>query len=320
MRAGLRTGVLAIAIAGCGNGDDGGDGATSFGMTGVATSQGPIDDASDGEDGDGPAPTGDDSTGGGPGDATATATATDDGPTTSDDTTGGSSFDGEPGDFTLQFDGRDYRMYVPTGYAAGASIPVLVGFHGAGDTGGNFAMFTELVGMKTAAEPDAYILIVPDTKSPFSDWANWSGNPNADIDEMIAEMDEVLALVDDVGSHYDVDAQQVHAFGFSNGGLFTAIAGMARADRFATLAVLGYGWGASYLPPSPPARTIPVQFGCGSSDGFYGGAQASESFLAGAGHDTRLVTANGVGHMFTGVMGALTPADMFGWMQARPLP
>ena len=264
----------------------------------------------------------------GPG--TSTATASDgpddaDGTTATMETTAGSTtdapgFDGEPGEFTLTFDGRDYRMYVPSGYGAGSAIPLLVGFHGAGDSGGNFYMFSQLVGMGDAAEPSAYILVVPDTKSTYSDFANWSGNPNNDIDEMLAEMDEILALVDDIGIHYNLDEQQLHAFGFSNGGLFTALAGMANTDRFATLSVMGYGWGGSYLPPGSPAREIPVQFGCGSSDGFYGGAQAAEAFLAGQGHDTRLVTAAGVGHSFTGVMGALTPADLFGWMQARPLP
>jgi poly(3-hydroxybutyrate) depolymerase len=241
-------------------------------------------------------------------------------PGTDDDVTGDPGYDGEPGDFTLSFDGRDYRMYVPTGYAHDAAIPVVVGFHGAGDSGGNFYQFTQVVGMHDAAEPAAYILIVPDTKSPLWDWANWSGNPNNDIDAMLTEMDEVIALVDDVATHYNVDAQQHHAFGFSNGGLFSGITGLARADTWATLTILGYGWGGSYLPPGPPSRQIPVQFGCGSADGFYGNAQAAESYLAAQGHDTRLVTANGVGHMFTGIMGTLSPADMFAWMQARPLP
>lgn len=172
----------------------------------------------------------------------------------------------------------------------------------------------------TTSPDDAHILVVPDTKSPYSDFANWSGNPNADVDEMLAELDEILALVDEVGTHYNLDDRQLHAFGFSNGGLFTAITGMARADRLATLAVLGYGWGGSYLPPAAPSRTIPVQFGCGNGDGFYAYAQQSEAYLAGQGHDTRLVTAAGVGHSFSGVMGALTPDDLFAWMQARPLP
>ncbi len=313
---------MALLIAGCGGDDGSSDAPTTFGMPGSAgttSASGDGTSTSGGStgtsEGDGPTTTSDEETTLGP-------EGTESGESSSGDPgtdTGNAGFDGEPGDFTLNFDGRDYRMYVPSGYTPGTQIPLLVGFHGAGDSGANFAMFTEIVGMKMAAEPAAYILVVPDTKSSFSDWANWSGNPNNDVDAMIAEMDEVLDLVDDVGTHYNLDAQQLHAFGFSNGGLFSAIAGMARADRFATLSILGYGWGSSFLPPGQPSRAIPVQFGCGSADGFYGGAQASESFLAGAGHDTRLVTANGVGHTFSGLMETLTPQDMFAWMAARPL-
>lgn len=256
----------------------------------------------------------------GPGDGTTVADGNTTAPGDDTTTTADPDLDGEPGEFTLTFEGRDYRLYVPSGYTHATAMPLLVGFHGAGDSGGNFYAFTQLVGMGDAAEPAEYILVVPDTKSPYSDFANWSGNPNNDIDQMVAEMDEILALTDDVGTHYNLDDQQLHAFGFSNGGLFTAITGMARADRLATLAVLGYGWGGSYLPPAAPSRSIPVQFGCGNSDSFYSYAQQSETYLAGQGHDTRLVTAAGVGHSFSGIMGVLAPSDLFGWMQARPLP
>ena len=235
-------------------------------------------------------------------------------------TTGSNGYDGEPGEFTLTFDGRDYRMYVPSGYDSDVAIPVLLGFHGAGDSGANFYTFSLQAGFSDAAEPAEFILIVPDTKSPFSDWPNWTGNPNADVGAMQDELAEVFALVDDVGTHYRVDDHQLHAYGFSNGGLFAALPGMAAADRLATLAVLGYGWGGNYLPPGAPPRLIPVQFGCGTGDSFFTNAEGSESFLAAQGHDTRLVPAQGVGHSLAGIMDALPPPDLFAWMKARPLP
>ena len=131
-------------------------------------------------------------------------------------------------------------------------------------------------------------------------------------------MGEVLALVDDLGLHYNVDMSQLHAFGFSDGGLFAAVTGMAHSTDFASLAIMGYGWGATY-PILSPSREIPIQFICGSADSFYSGAVDAQSYMAGVGHDSRLVTANGVGHSFAGLHGAAPAADVVGWMLSHPL-
>lgn len=271
-----------------------GPGEESSGTGGEATDSSPADGSSTGE-------------------AASTSSTTGLGSTS---TTSGSEYDGAPGEFVLEHDGRAYRLYVPSGYAPDAAIPVLIGFHGAGDSGANFYAVSKALGLNDAAEPDQYVVIVPDTKSPYSDFANWSGNPQSDIDEMNAEMDEVLLLLDDVATHYHVDSSRVHAFGFSNGGLFTALTGLAQAQEFASLTVLGYGWGANYLTGAP-SRPLPVQFGCGQGDTFHGYAQDSEAFLSGQGHATRLVTAAGVGHDYAGILSSMPPTDMFAWMQTH---
>ena len=227
-------------------------------------------------------------------------------------------YDGQPGEFTLDADGRAYRLYVPSGYSADAAIPLLVGFHGAGDDGANFYQIVAAVGFVQAAEPANFILIVPDTRSPYADFAVWSGNPNDDVDEMQAEMDEILAIVDETSAHYRVDATQLHAFGFSDGGLFAAVAGMARSETFASLSICGMGWGGSY-PLVTPARLIPTQFVCGTADDFCPMAEDSEAFLAQSGHPTRIETVAGAGHRFSELMTGVPPADLFAWMQSHPL-
>lgn len=93
---------------------------------------------------------------------------------------------------------------------------------------------------------------------------------------------------------------------------------MDASTTLATLTVLGYGWGGAY-PLVTPARTIPVQFACGTSDGFFGYAEQSEAYLASQGHDTRLEAVSGVGHSFSGILGGVPAEDLRDWMVARPL-
>ncbi|MCB9676963.1 MAG: hypothetical protein H6737_17740 [Alphaproteobacteria bacterium] len=232
------------------------------------------------------------------------------------DTDADTDYDGGIGTFTGTFAGRSYTLYVPTSYDAGTPAPLVVGFHGAGDSSANFYAIADFAGYTDAADAQGFLLLVPSTLSPFADWANWSGNPNNDLGAMQSEMDGVLDLVDDLGTHWHLDPDQLHAFGFSNGGLFVAVAAFGAADRIATATVLGYGWGDFYIVT--PSRLLPVQFGVGTADSFASFAAQSEGYLSGQGHDTRLVTAPGVGHSFTGISGSLTPSDATQWMLARP--
>jgi len=228
------------------------------------------------------------------------------------------SYDGVPGELTKTAAGRTYRLLVPAGYTHAAPIPLVVAFHGAGDDGANFYAVCKYVGWAAAAAPASFILLVPDTKSPYKDFAVWSGNPMNDFPQMKQEMAEIIAIIDETAKHYNVDKKQIHALGFSDGGLFVAVAGMARADYFASLAVAGYGWGGSY-PGGTPSRKIAVQLVVGSNDQFASYAQSSEAFLKSNGHPTRIQVASGVGHSFIGLMQAYPPGGVFAWMKQHPL-
>ena len=290
--------LLALLTASCGDGSRRGD---------------DDDDASDAGDLGGE--------GEGEGDAGADGDADADGDTDADgdgDADVPAEYDGLPGEFTLDAGGRAARLYVPSGYSHDVAIPLVVGFHGAGDDGANFYQICAALGFLQAAEPASFILLIPDTRSPYADFAVWSGNPNDDVDEMAAEMDEILALIDETSTHYHVDATQLHAFGFSDGGLFTAVAGMGESETFASLSVCGFGWGASY-PLVAPARLVPTQFVCGTADGFCASAVDSEAFLSQSGHPTRIETVAGAGHRFSELMTAVPPSDLFAWMQDHPL-
>jgi polyhydroxybutyrate depolymerase len=235
------------------------------------------------------------------------------------DTGSVATFDGKPGEFTGSASGRTYRLLVPAGYLHSKPIPLVVAFHGAGDSGANFYAICKAAGWAAAAAPASFILLVPDTKSPYKDFAIWSGNPSNDVVPMKQEMAEIIAIINEIGIHYHLDQKQIHALGFSDGGLFVAVTGMDRADLFASLGILAYGWGSNY-PLVTPKRKIAVQFAVGTNDSFYSSAQGSESYLKGKGHPTRLLTASGVGHSFLGLMQQHSAAALFSWMKQHPLP
>jgi predicted peptidase len=230
--------------------------------------------------------------------------------------TGSGGTGGISGEFTRTYQGRSYRLYVPDTYQVGTPAPLAVFFHGAGDSSANFYNTVKGSGWTAGARAEAAILVVPDTKSPTGSFPNWSGNPNNDIPQMEAEFAEVLALVrDDVATRYNVDSTQLHAAGFSDGGLFVAVAGIPHAD-VATSSIFGYGWGAFY--PVTPQRKGPVHMACGTNDQFFNGAQQSQAFLTQQGHDVLWEPVNGVGHLFSGISAAIGPSAAMAWMTARP--
>ncbi|HBP22643.1 MAG TPA: hypothetical protein DEA08_33295 [Planctomycetes bacterium] len=233
-------------------------------------------------------------------------------------TTGSGGSGGVPGDFTRTYQQRDYRLIVPSSYATTQPMPLLLAFHGSGDTADNFANTLDAGGWFAAAEQAGVILVVPDTKSPFQSFPVWSGNPNNDIPEMQAELAEVVELLrQDVFTRYDVDTAHTHVLGFSDGGLFTAAVALAE-PLFATHSIWGYGWGAAYV--TPPSRAGPVSMVCGTSDRFFAGANASQAFLDQQGHEVDWQPIQGVGHTFLGLSQVSRPADALAWMLARPLP
>ncbi|MGE0706864.1 MAG: hypothetical protein AB7N76_06630 [Planctomycetota bacterium] len=288
----LLAGVLAGTLAGCGGG---GGGSSQASSAAPATSSTPTQTSS----GSTTAPT--------------TSAAT---PPAASTGTGGSG--GLPGEFVRTYQGREYRLLVPQSYTSQRPIPLLVAFHGSGDTSANFYATLRAGGWLQAAEAAGVVVVVPATKSPFQSFPVWSGNPNNDLPQMRTELGEVLDLLrQDVFTRYDVETRQVHALGFSDGGLFTAAVALAE-PTFATHQLWGYGWGAFYV--TPPARTGPVRMVCGTADSFYAGANQSQAFLKAQGHDVEWQPIQGVGHTFLG-LSQRSPADQaLAWSLARPLP
>lgn len=252
--------------------------------------------------------------GGGGGSSRSSAAAA---PTTSGTPTTGLPPSSAPtGTFERTYAGRVYELHVPASHDGTRALPLVLAFHGSGDTAKNFFETLRVAGWINAAEQAGVILVVPATKSPYQTFPVWSGNPNNDLPQMQTELADVLALLDqDVAPTWRVDPARVHGLGFSDGGLFLGAVGLA-SPRFATCTILGYGWGAFDITPIATRR--PVHLACGTADQFFNGAQQTQAFVAAQGHDTLWEPVSNVGHTIIGISAAIDPADALSWLLARP--
>jgi hypothetical protein len=247
-----------------GNEDEGGDG--------DGDGDGDGEDNGDGDgDGDG------DDNGDGDGDGDETGDGDGDGDDTGGNGICGSSngSGGETGQHSVAapaYPDAPAAAYVPSYYADGEPLPVLIALHGAGDTAGNF-----LNVWKTIAEEEGFIVLVPESSSGGASW-----NAGKDTPIIDAVYNEVLA-------DYDVDECRVYLTGYSAGAHVGYAIGLLNADMFAGLGFqagsMQYAeqWG---IWPNEVPRKIAVDIHHGTGDNVVpiGHATHARDTLGGAGH------------------------------------
>lgn len=205
---------------------------------------------------------------------------------------------------TLDVDGmtREVIVYVPELAAGTAAVPVVFMLHG---TSGDGEKFYNISGWKEKADAEGLIAVFPSALTyclkedenrdgDFEDagerkvttkWASGElgteAMPLCSADEIAALTPENQALVDHpladdvayldavldlLAAGYVVDADRIHASGFSNGAGMTSRLALERADRFAALAAAA---GGLKLPPAPAARPLSMVWSVGTlDDGF----------------------------------------------------
>jgi polyhydroxybutyrate depolymerase len=126
---------------------------------------------------------------------------------------------------------RSYLLYVPPGDSEAHRLPLLLVYHGAGDTAANAATETDL--LSAAEHSHGLILVFP---QGYADtWNEGAGHTPAER----ARVDDVAftrTILQNVESHYAVDLRRVAATGLSNGALLTQLLG-CRLARQLTLIV-----------------------------------------------------------------------------------
>ncbi|MFB9909684.1 alpha/beta hydrolase family esterase [Allokutzneria oryzae] len=145
---------------------------------------------------------------------------------------------------------RTYQLHLPDGYRDRRAWPVVLAFHGRGNTGAGTEEFSALSTLPA-------ILVYPNgvVGTGEGNRQAWQGAPYAapGVDDVAFTRD----LLDALETSLCVDPRRVYATGKSNGGGFAALLACEAADRIAAIAPVA---GAFYPTGREcrPSRPVPV--------------------------------------------------------------
>ena len=115
-----------------------------------------------------------------------------------------------------------YLLFLPSTYAVHPQRwPLMLFLHGAGERGDDLQLVKRHGVAKIVEEQPAFPLLVVSPQCPPTE--AWAPEP-------------LLALLDDIEQHYDMDPERLYVTGLSMGGFGTWAVAIAAPDRFAAIA------------------------------------------------------------------------------------
>ncbi|HEU5176752.1 MAG TPA: PHB depolymerase family esterase [Burkholderiales bacterium] len=129
---------------------------------------------------------------------------------------------------------RPYKLYIPTSYAAGKSLPLVVMLHGCTQNPDDFAAGTRMNAI--AEERQCFVLYPAQTKSANGSrcW-NWFKRAHQRRDK--GEPAILAGMTQEVVQRHGIDAGKVYVAGLSAGGAMAAVMGAAYPDVYAAIGV-----------------------------------------------------------------------------------
>src|SRR5687767_5464239 len=132
------------------------------------------------------------------------------------------------------YNSRTYKVYIPTGYAQGTAVPMVVMLHGCTQDPDQFAAGTE---MNAYADQYKFIVVYPDQPSSSHSNKCWRWFDPAHQSRGSGEPALIVGIVNQVKTDYTIDSNRVYLAGMSAGAAMTANMGALYPDVFAAIGV-----------------------------------------------------------------------------------
>jgi poly(hydroxyalkanoate) depolymerase family esterase len=138
------------------------------------------------------------------------------------------------GSYAHQHGTRPYKLYIPTGYVAGKSLPLVVMLHGCTQNPDDFAAGTRM--NRLAEERRCFVLYPAQIKSANqSNCWNWFKRAHQRRDK--GEPAILAGMTREVMKRYGIDERKVYVAGLSAGGAMAAVMSAAYPDLFAAVGI-----------------------------------------------------------------------------------
>ena len=187
---------------------------------------------------------------------------------------------------------RDYLLYVPSNYTPSTPMPLVLAYHGNGDSAQNFYNALQL---GSWAQGSGFILATLD--GPVRNiqgyqlaWDAYSAP--ADNADLAFSRDVVNAIK----AQYSVDNSRIYALGHSQGGFFSFYMGMVESNTISAIAMQASAAPQGGALIQSATRKTPVYLAIGTQDGLLNAARSTRDQLNQAGHDVLYEELAGVGH------------------------
>ena len=167
---------------------------------------------------------------------------------------------------------RPFDVFVPSSYAKGTAMPLVVLLHGYGATG---AIQDAYFGVQALAESEGFLYVHPTgtTNSlgkPFWNATDACCGSQSTVDDVAY----LTGILDSVSAQYDVDPKRIYFMGHSNGGFMSYRMACELSGRVAAIASMA---GATFLDatkcnPSEPVSVLQVHGTADETIAYAGGA------------------------------------------------
>lgn len=155
---------------------------------------------------------------------------------------------------------RYFHVHVPERPELGPAAPLVLAFHGVGQTG---ERLREVSGLDAAADAEGFIVVY--LEAAMGAWDVFGDIGFLGLDEL----GYVREVIDRVGRAQVIDRDRIIAVGLSNGGVFAQRLGCKLSDRIAGFVAIAASMPKLLAEDCTPGRPISVRYILGTADSFF---------------------------------------------------